>query len=172
MAPLWVLCQKEGNFANKCTFPKKLKSKANTDMGMFVGVAISDSTAEDMHNLFSSTVSKISVTTSMIRLRSAMIMSPVTCAHFGPWTLILRRIRSPYLLMFVRKTIRFTNMSQMLLQTFLSTNQNQSSLRRQAAKPTPLSIMTMSVRLLPQDRQKNGNWTPVLHAVSSTTRAI
>jgi hypothetical protein len=45
-------------------------------------------------------------------------------------------------------------------------------LRRQAAKPTPLSIMTMSVRLLPQDRQKNGNWTPVLHAVSSTTRAI
>ncbi len=44
-------CQKRGHFANKCTFPKKLKSEANTDMGMFVGVAISD-TAEDMHKTF------------------------------------------------------------------------------------------------------------------------
>jgi hypothetical protein len=34
-------------------FPKKLKSEANTDMGMFVGVAISD-TAEDTHNTLGS----------------------------------------------------------------------------------------------------------------------
>jgi hypothetical protein len=46
-------CQKKGHFASKCRFPKKLKSKANTDMGMFVGVAISD-TAEDTHNTFGS----------------------------------------------------------------------------------------------------------------------
>ena len=164
-------CQKKGHFANKCTFPKKLKSEANTDKGMFVGVAISD-TAEDTHNTFGSYGFEFFSTTSMIRLRSAPMTSPVTCARFGSWTLILRRIRSPYLLMSVRKTIRFTNMSQMLLQTFLSTNQNQPSLRRQAAKPTPLSRMTMSVRLLPQDRRKNDYWTPVLHAVSPTTRTI
>jgi hypothetical protein len=77
-------------------------------MGMFVGVEISD-TAEDTHNTFGSYGFEFFSTTSMIRLRSATMTRPVTCARFGPWTLILRRIRSPYLLMSVRKTIRFTN---------------------------------------------------------------
>jgi hypothetical protein len=166
-------CQNKGHFANKCTFPKKLKSEANTDMGMFVGVTISD-TAEDTHNTFGSYGFENFFDNFDDSVAFGDDDERCDLCPFWVWTLILWRIRSPYLLMSVRKTIRFTNMSQMLLQTFLSTNQNQSLLRRQAAKPTPLSIMTMSVWLLrPQeDRKKNGFWTPVLHAVSPTTRTI
>ena len=44
-------CQKKGHFANKCTLPKKLKSESTGDMGMFVGVSVSD-IAEDSDNTF------------------------------------------------------------------------------------------------------------------------
>jgi Zinc knuckle len=38
-------CQQKGHFANKCTLPKKLKSDAAADMGMFVGASFLDGPA-------------------------------------------------------------------------------------------------------------------------------
>ncbi len=155
-------CQKKGHCTNKCTFPKKLKSGANTDMGMFVGVAILD-TAEDTHNTFGSYGFENFFDDFDDSIAFGNDDEPCDLCPFWAMDADTPEDTEPYLLM---------SMLQMLLQTFLSTNQNQPSVRRQAAKPTPLSIMTMSVRLLPQDRLKNGYWTPVLHAVSPTTRTI